>query len=113
MASPAVPGGAPSGRASVKAMSALALEQNHLSPQSRHEPVGVPARDGGGRAHVGAAGLLRHPLRALAERRQVGGGESLQIARPELLAAVVAEHARPESVIFTGQRSPNSDWAKR
>ena len=33
-----MPGGAPSGRASVKAMSALALEQNHLSPQSRQSP---------------------------------------------------------------------------
>jgi hypothetical protein len=38
MASPVVPGGAPSGRARVKAMSAFALEQNHLSPQSRHAP---------------------------------------------------------------------------
>ena len=38
MARPRVPPGAPSGRASVRATSALALEQNHLSPHRRQAP---------------------------------------------------------------------------
>src|SRR3989304_7574653 len=38
IARPRVPAGAPSGRASVSAMSQLAFEQNHLSPQRRQVP---------------------------------------------------------------------------
>ena len=38
IASPRVPSGAPSGRASVSASSALATEVNHLSPHRRHCP---------------------------------------------------------------------------
>ncbi len=80
-----MPGGAPSGRASVSATSALAFEANHLSPQTRERGEG---------ADVGAAGLLRHPLRALPQVLERGGGQPRQVAPAQRLVAEARQHPR-------------------
>ena len=112
--SPRVPAGAPSGRASVRIISAETLEQNHLSPQSSHSGCNSPLKPDRGFAIVVVSPTSDPPcfsVKNIAPCCKSSKVSAVREGRKRLVSSSLAYRSKTRanaSVIAIGQNTPAS-----